>query len=39
MCIETEKSPMGKISGPPNNGGSKLIWSPLTHTLLFPVLK
>ena len=46
MCIKTEKnnpSPltgMSKISaGPPNNGGSKLIWSPQTHTLNFSVLE
>ena len=45
MCIKTEKnnpSPltsMSKISGPPNNGGSKLIWSPQTHTLMFSVLE
>ena len=45
MCIKTEKnnpSPltgMSKISGPPDNGGSKLIWSPQTQTLMFYVLE
>ena len=45
MCTKTEKnnpSPltgMSKISAPPNQGGSKLIWSPKTHTLMFSVLE